>query len=693
MFFQSEKGQKDIHLKNYLFILFNRKWIVISFFFIIVATITIATFMQKNVYRAAATVIVDAESPDVLSVKDIVKLGESNYFAYKDYIETQQEIIRSRRTAHKVMKNLGLKDRTEFIRSKDPLETLLKKLRVELVRGTRILKINADDNDPVQACRIANEFANVYVDSNIALKMRTSNEAEDWLKKEVDKQKTKVREAEFMLQSYKEKNDIISIENKENIINDSLISMNASYLAAQKKRVSSETTYKSLVDGGGKLNLDRLPTILTDNDILKELKKEYLKQEALLVEYKKVYKDKHPKMARLFENMDYIKSRIKTEVENEYNYAKEEEAKFKKMLDTQKNELLALERKVIDYNALKRELETNERVLDIVLNRLKETSISSQVQTNNIRVQDLADVPKKPIKPRKKLNIAFAVVMGLAGGIGLAFFREYMDTTIKDPDEIAGLLQIPVLGSVPRVRVDGISIKQETDIDRIVEKDSASLVAEAYRSIRTSLLFSLEDSRSAKSIVITSSLPREGKTVTSVNLSTMIANSGEKVLLVDADMRKSRLHTIFNMDNQTGLSQFLMGEKGLIDIINPTAVDNLYIVTSGKSTHKPAELLSSSNMKLFLEQAGGQFSKIIFDTPPVCLVTDAAILSSICTGTVLIAEGSRTTRELLKRSKEILGKVDARMLGVIVNNISMVRDGYYYPHYYYGRYYVPSRSK
>jgi len=693
MFFQSEKGQKDIHLKNYLFILFNRKWIVISFFFIIVATITIATFMQKNVYRAAATVIVDAESPDVLSVKDIVKLGESNYFAYKDYIETQQEIIRSRRTAHKVMKNLGLKDRTEFIRSKDPLETLLKKLRVELVRGTRILKINADDNDPVQACRIANEFANVYVDSNIALKMRTSNEAEDWLKKEVDKQKTKVREAEFMLQSYKEKNDIISIENKENIINDSLISMNANYLAAQKKRVSSETTYKSLVDGGGKLNLDRLPTILTDNDILKELKKEYLEQEALLVEYKKVYKDKHPKMARLFENMDYIKSRIKTEVENEYNYAKEEEAKFKKMLETQKNELLALERKVIDYNALKRELETNERVLDIVLNRLKETSISSQVQTNNIRVQDLADVPKKPIKPRKKLNIAFAVVMGLAGGIGLAFFREYMDTTIKDPDEIAGLLQIPVLGSVPRVRVDGISIKQETDIDRIVEKDSASLVAEAYRSIRTSLLFSLEDSRSAKSIVITSSLPREGKTVTSVNLSTMIANSGEKVLLVDADMRKSRLHTIFNMDNQTGLSQFLMGEKGLIDIINPTAVDNLYIVTSGKSTHKPAELLSSSNMKLFLEQAGGQFSKIIFDTPPVCLVTDAAILSSICTGTVLIAEGSRATRELLKRSKEILGKVDARMLGVIVNNISMVRDGYYYPQYYYGRYYVPSRSK
>lgn len=684
---------RDVHARDYLSILIRRKWIVISFLFITVTTIIAATFMQKNVYRAIATVIVDAESPDVLSVKDIVKLGESNYFAYKDYIETQQEIIRSRRMAHRVMKNLKLKDRTEFQEAKDPLETLLKKLRVELVRGTRILKINIDDNDPVQAARLANEFANVYANSNISLKMKTSNDAEDWLKKEVDKQKTKVRDSEYKLQVYKEKNDIISIENKENIINDSLVSINGSYLAAQKKRVGAETTYKSLLDREGNLQLEKLPTLSTDSDILKELKKEYLKQETILAEYRKVYKNKHPKMIRLFENIDYIKSRIKTEVENEYNYAKEDEAKFKKMLDDQKNESLALERRVIDYNALKREVETNERVLDIVLNRLKETSISSQVQTNNVRVQDLAEAPRKPIKPKKRLNVALAVIMGLTGGIGLAFFREYMDNTLKDPSEIAGLLQIPVLGSVPRVKTDGKSIKNKSDIDKIVEKDSASLASEAYRSIRTGLLFSLDQSGSAKSIVITSSVPREGKTITAVNLAMMIANSGEKVLLVDADMRRPRIHTVFNMENKSGLSQFLTGDADLMEIANISGVDNLYIVTAGKGTHKPAELLSSNNMKIFLEKAGKEFSKIIFDAPPVGLVTDAAILSSICTGTVLIAEGSRTNRELLKRSKELLGKVNARILGVIVNNVSISRDNYYYPHYYYGKYYKTSSKK
>lgn len=432
----------------------RRKWTIIIFFFAAITIISIATFMRDDAYRASATVIVDAESP-----------------------ETEKEIIRSRRTAYRVMKNLDLKDTPDFIESKDPLETLLKKVYVELIKGTRIVKINVDDQDPVQACRIANEFAKVYVNSNIALKTQVSS---------------------------------------------------------------------------------------------------------------------------------------------------------------------------------------------------KDPSLSSQVQSNNVRIQDFAYVQKKPIKPRKKLIISLAVVMGLAGGIGLSFFREYMNAMLKDPYEIINLLRIPVLGSVPRIRVDGNFIKRKADIDRIVEKYSASLAAESYRSIRTSLLLLLEHSSSAKSIVVTSSLPAEGKTITAVNLSTMIANSGEKVLLVDSNMRRPRLHTIFNMDNKTGFSQFLTGEKELMDIINTTSIDSLYIITSGRNNYKAGRLLSSNNMKLFLERSGSQFSKIIFDTPPVSLVRDTLILSSACTGVVLIAQSPRTTKEALRRSKELLDKADAKILGVIVNNVSIV---------------------
>lgn len=681
---------KNIHIKDYLSILRRRKWIFISFFFITVTTITIATFVQQKTYRATATVIVDVESPDIISMKDVVKLGESNYFAYRDYIETQKEIIRSRRTAYYVMKNLDLKDKEEFKKVEDPISALLKKMSVELIKDTRILKIHVDDGDPKEAYRMANEFAKVYAESNIALKMKTAEDAQDWLKKEVEKQRKKVREAELKLQAYKEDNDIVSIENQQAITNDALVRLNTSFLEAQRNRIRAETAYKGIINGQGNMDEEKLPTLLTDNQSLQQLKDDYLKQKALLTEYRKVYKHKHPKMIRLLESINYLNMSIKGEIETEYKHALDEESKFKAAFAEQKRKALELERKIINYNALKREVETNQRILDIVLNRLKETSIVSQIQTNNVRVQDLAEIPKKPIKPKKRVNIAMAIILGLIGGAGLAFFREYMDTTLKSPEEISDLLKLPILGSVPKIKRDGVNIKRKEDVDQVVAHDTHSMATEAYRSIRTNLLFSINHSSSSKSIVITSSVPREGKTITAVNLATIIATGGESVLLVDADMRRPRVHSVFNDSNETGLSQFLMGEAEFENIVKKSGVDNLSLVTAGNISHKPAELISSERMKLFLEKASSRFSKIIIDTPPITLVTDAAILSTNCTGVILVTEGGRTTVDTVTRSKELLEKVDAKLLGVIVNNISLTKDIYSYPHYYYKSYYKPA---
>ena len=499
---------KDMDIKGYFSILFRRRWLAATFFFVTVTAVTIATFMEKEIYRATATVIVDVETPEILSVKDVVKLGEPNYLAYRDYIETQREIIRSRRIAYNVMKNLKLSQRKEFQKAKDPIECLLKKLRVELVRDTRILKINIDDENPKLAALMANEFAKVYENSNIALKMRISSQAQGWLGQEVAQQEKKLRTSELKLQEYKESNNIVSIENQKNIIDEGLIKLNAAYVEAQKKRIQVETVYESLVDKRGDVILENLPSLLTDNKSLQQLKDDYLKQETLLTEYKKVYKNKHPKIIKLLETVGYLKLRIKTEVENEYNSALEEERKYNMELGEQKKMALGMERKIINYNALKREVEMNGRMLDIVLNRLKETAISSQIQANNVRVQDLAEVPRKPIKPKKVFNIVVSIILGVIGGAGLAFFREYMDATVKGPDEIVSLLNLPVLGCIPRIQPDGKNIKDKTDLDYVVEKDSHSIAAEIYRSIRTNLLFSINHSSTAKSIVITSSVPR-----------------------------------------------------------------------------------------------------------------------------------------------------------------------------------------
>ncbi|MDP2911540.1 MAG: polysaccharide biosynthesis tyrosine autokinase [Candidatus Omnitrophota bacterium] len=685
--------EKNTHVREYLSTLWRRKWIFITFFLITVTVVTTATFMQKNVYRATATVIVDVESPDILSVKDIVKLGETNYFAYRDYIETQQEIIRSRRTTYNVIKNLRLKDKKELREAKDPIEALLKKLKVELLRDTRILKISVDDEDPVMASRIANEFAKVYADSNISLKMKMSNQAQSWLKKEVDQQERKVKESENNLQTYKEQRNIVSIENQKAVLNDIMTKLNASYLAAQTKRIQTETRYASAIDKSGNITLGNLPVGFGDNKILENLKEEYMKQEAVLVEYSKVYKSKHPKMIKLLENITYLKSGIKSEIENDYKNALQEENKFKIALDEQKKMALGLERNIINYNALNRELEMNEKMLQMVLNRMKETSITSQIQTNNVRLQDLADAPKTPIKPKKKLNIALAVIVGILGGVGLAFFRDYMDMTLRNPRDIVELLQLTILGSIPKIKIDGKKLKKKSDVDSVVDKFPDSVVSEAYRSIRTNLLFSLNFSNAAKSIVITSSVPREGKTLTAVNLAILIANGGERVLLVDADMRKPRIHTVFNDDNKIGLSQFLLGEADLDSMVKYSGIENLYLVSAGKPIHKSAELISSKNMKLFLEKACNQFSMVIFDTPPVGIITDAAILSNITTGVILVAEASRATEGLLSRSKELLQKVNAKIIGVIVNNISLTNDSYSYPHYYYSHYYNTAAKK
>lgn len=545
-------------------ILQRRKRIILTFLVITVAAVTVVTLAQKKIYRATATVVIDSQG------------------SHRDYVNTQKGIIHSRRTAYHVIKNLKLGNLKKFRLEDDPIGCLLKKLRVEAMRDTRILKISVDDEDPKLASLMANEFARVYADSIKALRMNISVQEQSLLEEGVEKAKKKARDSKLKLQTYKERNDIVFLQAQENLIKNSLAELSA------ESNLSDE---------------------------------------------------------------------------------------LKETLERKKRMALEVERKILNYNVMQREVETNEKMLQIALDRLKEAPVS-QVELSDARVQDLAEIPREPVKPRKMLNISLAVLVGCLGGISLAFFRDYMDAAIKEPSNIAGLLEVPVLGAVPRMTLDGKNIKKKEDIDRIVEKDVYSLASEAYRAIRSNLLFSINHSASSRSIVITSSAPKEGKTITAVNLAIMIANSGENVLLVDADMRKPRIHKIFNETVKPGLLQLLAGENDLDYALRDPGIDNLHIITAGKNTQNPAELLTPRNMKLFLEQAGARFPNIIFDTSPVSLGTGARILSGIATGVILIAEEGRSTRNLLVRSRRLLENSDAKILGVIVNNLSLTRDGY-----------------
>lgn len=433
------------------------KWLVVLLFLIAIGLATWASLKQKPIYRASSTVILGAVNQDILAIKDIEKLKKIDIFVYNIYIKTQREIIRSRRTAYHVIKNLGLRNKEAFKTAKDPIKILLKKLKVDIIKGTEIIRINVEDEDPEESRRMANEFAKVYVSFN-----------------------------------------------------------------------------------------------------------------------------------------------------------------------------------------------------------------------NTSRSQDFADTPTEPVRPNKRLNIALSIILSIAGGISIVFFGEPIDIKIKDSNDITTLLRLPVLGSVPKIKLDGRNVKTKIDIGRVVEKDPLCMASEAYRLIRAKLLFSLNNSGSiAKSIVITSSAPNEGKTISAINLAIMIAHSGESVLLVDVHMKRPKVHAIFNMNNNLGFANYLSGEADFYDTIKYPGIDNLSIITSGDSSRKPVESIASKNTRLFLEKASAGFSKVIFDAPSVAFLVDAAMLLNICDGVVLIAESGKISKNILNNSKGLLHKRGTNIIGVILNKVSL----------------------
>lgn len=613
MFNQNE----EVHLKDYIEIILQRRWIIITFFLVMLTTVTIGTFRQIPIYQATATVLIDKESPNIIAVKDVMTLGSPDYYAYKDYLETQKFVITSRPIIKKVYEDLNLSLQPEYRESNEPLKLLQKKINVENIRNTRLVKINVEDAAPQYASEIANGIADAYISKNLNRQMVVSVEANEWLSQELDRLKNKVKESEEALQQYRVQNNIISLDEKEEVINKAL-------------------------------------SLLTN---------EYLMMQTKLVEYKKIYKYKNPKMIRLKKELDELGKSLARERKSALDY----------------------ERKAIEYGVLEREVRSNKELFESVLKRVKETTLSETIKANNISIQERAKTPLIPIKPRKKLNIILACLVGAVGGIGLAFFFDYLDNSIKTPEDVEKYVQYPFLGYIPAI--------ESEQKDTIVQLEPKSGVAEAYRTLRTSILFSSSDQVVTKSILVTSPGPGEGKTITASNLSITMAVGGSRVLLVDSDMRKPRVNKIFDLKNDIGLSNFLVGQAGLDEIVKETGIQNLSVISCGPRPPNPSELLTSPQMANFIREATEKFDKVIFDSPPLGVVTDANILAKIVSGVILVFQGGKTSRNIIPRIRQLLTNAQARILGVCINNLRQERSGYYNYYYYNYQYYGKEDEK
>jgi len=544
-YIQQQDESIDIH--EYLRVLMRRKWIIITFFVVTVTTVTVGSFIMTPIYRATATLLIDKPAQDVVAISnENAVLAGSDYMAYREYYQTQLEVIKSRSIAKQVFADLDLESNPDFSRAVDPIEAFIKRIKVEPLRDTRLARVSFEDKDKELATRIVNYIATVYTQRNLA------------------------------------------------------------YIATSEN-----------------LNL---------------LKNEYIKLQSKYSEFSKRYKDKHPKMIRLRQELEQMSERIAREAQE------------------------------------------------------GASSVPTSVRANNVKIVDLADVPVKPIKPKKRLNVLLSAIVGLFGGVGLAFLFENMDNTLKSPEDIERYVKMPFLGYVPSI----ISKNGEyTDAarDRIVQIEPRSNVSEAYRSIRTSVVCSVPEEKRLRTIVISSPNPQEGKTITLCNLGIAMANAGERVLLVDTDLRKPRVHKAFDFGNKFGLTDFLTRNADFDAIIKRTALDNLYIVPSGAHPPNPAELLGTKKMRLFLEKAAEQFDRVFLDSPPVTPFTDAALLARISDGFILVVRSGDTRRTIIPRTKQILSDVNANVIGVIINNVLHRKHGYYYYYPYYRRYYYDSQLK
>lgn len=723
-YYESSQEEKEVNLRDYWRVIQKRRWTIIAFCFIVLITTAVATFTMKPIYRATVTLQINKENPQIVDFKEIFAVNTMDM----DYYQTQYKILESRSLAKRVIHPLNLSEHPEFLKQPEtpfqrwkadllqsvtalfssspsntgPSETekdtilinqFLKKLKVEPIRNSRLVKIHFDSNFPELSAQVADELAAAYLQQTLEARFNATEQARDWLTKQLEDLKAKVERADEALQSFGSLHDIISLEERENVIIQRLNELNEALTKAEAERMGKEALYKQTKDR----HFDSLPSIL-ENKLIMDLKQSFIHLEAQYTKLSETFKPDYPEMVRLKAQMETVQKRLNNETEkiiasikNDYESSLRRESLLRQSFEQQKARVMTMKEKAIQYNILKREADTNRELYKGLLQRMKEAGVSAGIMSSNIQVVDKAELPTKPYKPNKRLNLILAAVVGLFLGVGLAFFFEYLDNTVKTPEDVEQLIRLPSFGMVPDIsshRRRQLEKGATYPVELITHAHPKSMLSEAYRNIRTSILLSFSE-RPPKRIAITSPNPAEGKTTTVINTAIALSQTGARVVIVDADLRKPRIHKVFTEENGFGLSNFLSGNAKLDAVIKKGEIPNLCYIPAGPIPPNPSELIGSQLFKTMIQSLEEQFDHIVFDSPPVLGFADSIILSTFVDGMILVAVGGKTPRETLQRAKGLLLQANAKILGVVINRVNIERSeyGYYYYryHYYYGK--------
>ncbi|HWR89413.1 MAG TPA: polysaccharide biosynthesis tyrosine autokinase [Dissulfurispiraceae bacterium] len=717
---------KDIHLREYLRIITKRKQTVCTFFAVVFVMTLIVTFSATPLYLATTKVLIEKAEPNNIGMMNMY------YMPYDpDFYETQYQLIKSTSVARKVVKMLSLdrnndaylkgekkglvggtigwfRDAYAVVRnvtgrakpeggavagmeSEKELEekadavarTISASIIVTPVKNSKLVHIGYMSPNPEFAALIANSVAKAYIEDLLDMKMISSRNAMKWLTEKAEEEKTKLQRSEKALQEYMRTKDIVTLENRITMVPEKLSEVATKIAAAETKRKELESHYEKVREvTQNPEKAETIPAISSDPTV-QALRVQILKAEQNMSELSKKFGSKHPTMVTAQADLKVLKEkreqeirRVVESIRNEYELAKSNETNFRRMAAQTKQETLNLNEKFVQYEALKREAETSRQLFDAIIKKIKEQDITQDIRTVNVWVVEKAETPAAPTKPEKGRNILIGLLIGLFGGIGIAFLVDHLDNTVKSVEEVEEKFGVPVLGVVTLLKSPG------TGIEEISMKEPRSAFAESYKILRTAVLLS-SGGAPPKNVLITSVMPGEGKTATSVNLAMTIAQAEHSVLLIDADLRKPRIHRIFGLNNDKGLSTYLAGASD-IDIVVSEIAPNLSVIPSGPIPPNPSELLGSANMRTLIETLKGRFDFIIWDTTPLMTVTDSLILSANLDGTILVTKAGYTTYEGVSRALKSLQGTESRLLGIVINGLDVKKNDYYSRYYGYG---------
>lgn len=741
-----EAAEDGLRLRELWRKVWRRKWVVLLIVLVTTTTVAAEVYRIKAIYQATTTIEIGKDNPMLVKTGDIVIQSDDSDLLTGMFLLRSRPLLEdvvaklrleqnptflevtSRRSLWGVIRGhapktakpeseeesaaeevvrpeASARPRAERARFAPFVAILKKNLAVEQLQGTRLLNLSFIHTDPEMAATVVNGVAENFIERSFQKKTEKFSHTSAWLNRSTRELEAQMQRAEQALANYTRTHNIFASEGKEDLTTTKLAHLHDQLMRAETDRLLKQSLYEEVKQG----RVAQLPEAFA-NTSTATLQARLSELTVTAAQLSVKFGARNPKVVEIQQQIAAIRQEIEgsqrvleEKLKADYERATRDEGSLRAALERAKSEAVAQNQTAIQFNIFKQNVETAKSLYTDFLQKTSQANVQMAEQHRNVSVAEPAEAPSAPVGPLRLRTIVLAFVLSLAGSIGLVLLLDHLDNTIKNAEDVNRYVRVPTLGVIPVINVAGGRRLLPKRSDRaalnghdkegawgaellpspLAQIEASPAVAEAYRMLRTSVLLSAAD-HPPRTILVTSSQPGEGKTTTSVNTAVSLSQLGARVLIVDADLRRPRVHKIFGADQSLGLSSYLSGTAELAELIQPSAIPNLSVLSSGLVPPNSAELVSSERMRKLLGLLSSDYDHVIIDSSPVGNVTDPVIISRLVDGVILVVHGGRSTREMVRHARQELANVGAKVFGVVLNNVNLQRDGYrYYRHYEY----------